>query len=74
MGKVSTGKKGTGAVVAAANGIAQGTGSGTPRQRRPSYDEIAMRAYAIYEREGRPEGRDVEHWLQAETELSDPKN
>ena len=27
------------------------------------------RAYQIWEEEGRPEGREVDHWLQAESEL-----
>ena len=27
------------------------------------------RAYQIWEEEGRPEGREIEHWLQAEGEL-----
>ena len=39
------------------------------RSATPTYDEIAQRAYAIYEREGRQPGRDVENWLQAEIEL-----
>ena len=34
-----------------------------------SSDEIAERAYQIFEREGRMDGRDMEHWLQAEGEL-----
>lgn len=34
-----------------------------------SSDEIAERAYQIFEREGRNDGRDMEHWLQAEREL-----
>lgn len=33
------------------------------------HDEISKRAREIWEREGRPEGRDMEHWLQAEAEL-----
>lgn len=32
-------------------------------------DAIAQRAYAIWEREGRPEGRHDEHWEQAEREV-----
>lgn len=32
--------------------------------------EIAKRAYALWEREGRPDGRSVEHWLTAERELN----
>lgn len=32
--------------------------------------EIALRAYQIWESEGQPHGKDFEHWLRAETELS----
>lgn len=31
--------------------------------------EVALRAYAIWESEGRPHGYDLDHWLRAETEL-----
>jgi hypothetical protein len=31
--------------------------------------EIAKRAYSLWELEGRPTGRDIEHWLRAEAEL-----
>jgi hypothetical protein len=31
--------------------------------------DVALRAYEIYEREGRPDGRHLEHWVQAESEL-----
>ncbi|MFO1208627.1 MAG: DUF2934 domain-containing protein [Amaricoccus sp.] len=31
----------------------------------PSRDDIARVAYAIWEAEGRPEGRDHEHWTRA---------
>jgi DUF2934 family protein len=34
-----------------------------------SHDAIAMRAYEIFLRDGAPHGRDVEHWLKAESEL-----
>ena len=30
---------------------------------------IRERAYQIWEREGRPHGRDFEHWVQAQVEL-----
>jgi Protein of unknown function (DUF2934) len=33
--------------------------------------EIANRAYLIWEREGRLEGKALDHWLQAEAELAD---
>lgn len=32
-------------------------------------DAIARRAYEIWEQEGRPENRDLHHWLRAEQEL-----
>jgi hypothetical protein len=35
----------------------------------PSPEEIARRAYQIYETEGRPHGRSAEHWRRAELEL-----
>ncbi len=32
-------------------------------------DEIRLRAYLLYEQEGRQEGRDNEYWLRAESEI-----
>jgi hypothetical protein len=34
-----------------------------------SDDAIRARAYGIWEREGRPQGRDFEHWVRAQVEL-----
>lgn len=34
-----------------------------------SQTKIAQRAYEIWEQEGRPDGRDLEHWLRAESVL-----
>jgi len=34
-----------------------------------SEEAIRQRSYEIWQRQGRPEGRAVEHWLQAKTEL-----
>jgi len=34
-----------------------------------SHEVIAMRAYELYLGDGAPQGRDVEHWLRAESEL-----
>ena len=36
---------------------------------QPKQTEIEQRAYEIWEREGRPDGRHVEHWMQAQWEL-----
>ena len=40
----------------------------------PSPAQIAERAYTIYEREGRPVGREQEHWFCAECELLEELN
>jgi hypothetical protein len=34
-------------------------------------EDIARRAYGIWEMAGRPQGKAVEHWLQAEVELAE---
>jgi len=39
-------------------------------QSRPSREAIAERAYLLWERAGRPTGRDEEFWLRAEAELT----
>lgn len=36
------------------------------------YQAIARRAFALFESEGGPQGRDIEHWLKAEAELVHP--
>jgi hypothetical protein len=36
----------------------------------PTHEEIAARAHRLYETEGRPEGKAMQHWLQAESQLS----
>jgi hypothetical protein len=38
--------------------------------RKAGGPTTAERAYQIWESEGRPHGRDVQHWLQAEAEQS----
>jgi hypothetical protein len=35
----------------------------------PSEADVARRAYEIYLEEGRPDGRQIDHWLRAESEL-----
>lgn len=35
----------------------------------PTHDEIALCAMSIWEEEGRPQGRELEHWLLAEARL-----
>lgn len=42
-----------------------------PQSRTPfTREQIAHQARTIWEREGRPDGRELEHWFQAERELS----
>ena len=36
---------------------------------RPSRDEIARRAHALYVDQGCPQGKDVQHWLAAEAHV-----
>ncbi|MEQ9619606.1 MAG: DUF2934 domain-containing protein [Deltaproteobacteria bacterium] len=50
----------------------------TPRKRSASanksiHDKIAKKAYELYEQSGRIDGKDVEHWLQAEKMVSSGK-
>jgi hypothetical protein len=35
----------------------------------PTNEQIAALAHSIWEQEGRPEGRAVEHWLMAELQI-----
>lgn len=42
---------------------------GRSTQTRLKHEEIAQRAYEIYLAEGRPDGRHLEHWQRAQTEL-----
>jgi hypothetical protein len=41
----------------------------TPTETFISQELIAARAYDIWEQAGRPEGQELEHWFQAESEL-----
>lgn len=37
---------------------------------KPTPEEIARTAYFLWEKNGRPEGHDVKHWLEAESLLT----
>jgi hypothetical protein len=45
-----------------------------PQDFVPSPDEVARKAYFAYVNEGSPEGRDVQHWLDAEAALTEERN
>lgn len=47
-------------------------GDDIPDRLYEIYDTIAQRAFEIFENEGRPLGRDLQHWFQAEAELLHP--
>jgi hypothetical protein len=47
----------------------QSTRSSSEFRETVSHEEIARRAHEIWEQEGCPEGREQEHWLQAERQL-----
>ncbi len=38
-------------------------------ETKPAHDEVAKKAYAIYQEEGRPQGHADEHWSEAEAQL-----
>jgi hypothetical protein len=40
-----------------------------PKKKVFSTEEIARRAYSIWEQQGRPSGKEREHWLLAEQQL-----
>ncbi len=42
---------------------------GDQRVQQPTTDQVARAAYLLWEREGRPQGRDVAYWLRAERQL-----
>ncbi len=46
------------------------SGGGKKSDTTPSSEDIAKRAYEIWEEEGCPTGCEEQHWLQAEEELS----
>jgi hypothetical protein len=40
-----------------------------PRKSEPTREQIAEAAYYIWQDKGRPQGRDQDHWLEAEQQL-----
>ncbi len=40
-----------------------------PPRPEPTHDDIALCAMSIWKEEGRPQGRELEHWLLAEARL-----
>jgi BRCT domain type II-containing protein len=52
----------------ASEASAAGAAAGAPALE-PTHDEIALRAWSIYERRGRSHGQAMNDWLQAKSEL-----
>jgi hypothetical protein len=46
----------------------------TQKHVGPSKDEIARKAYSIYQARGCPQGLDLQHWLEAETHVIGERN
>ena len=40
-----------------------------PHEAEPEEHRIRLRAYEIWEEQGRPKGRDVDHWTRAKWEI-----
>jgi len=38
-------------------------------ETKPTHDQIARRAYEIFEKSGRVPGQDIQNWLEAERQL-----
>ena len=53
---------------AALQAVEPGAAAGAPALE-PTHDEIALRAWSIYERRGRSHGQAMNDWLQAKSEL-----
>ncbi len=51
-------------------GHGRATARATASSPRPTPEQIAERAYLIWELQGRQHGRDMENWLEAERQLS----
>ena len=49
------------------------TGTRAAKQNEAQEEEIAKNAYLIWENEGRPEGHELDHWLQAKSQLTGEK-
>jgi hypothetical protein len=53
----------------AATAVKASTASAVKASRQITTECIASRAYTLWEQAGKPLGRDVEYWLQAESQL-----
>jgi hypothetical protein len=52
--------------------VAVSEASASSVEARPTYEDIASLAYALWQQRGCPEGSSEEDWFKAEQELSGP--
>ena len=57
-------------VTKAAGQAAAGRSAALQRSKYAMHERIQQRAYELWEREGRPSGREQANWLQAEAEVA----
>jgi hypothetical protein len=48
---------------------ARTTSARSAERAPPTWESVSRRAFEIWQEAGQPNGHDLEHWLQAETEL-----
>jgi hypothetical protein len=53
-----------------AKAVQRGTASQTTESTANLLEQIRVRAYELYEQRGREDGRDLEDWLRAESEVT----
>jgi len=46
----------------------------SPQHEEPTHDEIALRAYSLWEKQGHAQNQEVANWLQAEVQLRQTLN
>ena len=56
-----------------AKAVQRGTVSQTTESTANLLEQIRLRAYELYEQRGREDGRDLDDWLQAESEVKQQK-
>ena len=68
-GKAAASKGSAGVTAAKTKSAPRATARKTAASARQQ-DELQQRAYELWESEGRPEGREQAHWLQAQHEIA----
>jgi hypothetical protein len=69
-GKADAAPKAKATVTRPGSGTAAGKPAGAKRREDNTHERIQLRAYELWENEGRPAGREHANWLQAESEIA----